>query len=119
MHCVCAHVLGGADVLVRVEVRRDLDHLVGGAGVQRARVVGRDDRDGAEAELACGAEDAQRDLPAVGHQHLLHALTLAVKRRPAGCALLEERTQALLPLGARAVRGDVLRRLLRREWGAG
>ena len=63
----------GADVLLGGEVRRDLDRLVGGACVQRAGVVGRDDRDGAEPELARGAKDAQRDLAAVRDQHLLHA----------------------------------------------
>ena len=63
----------GADVLAGVEVRRDLDDLVRRARVQRARVVGCDDRDRAKPELACGTEDAQRDLAAVRDEHLLHA----------------------------------------------
>jgi hypothetical protein len=45
------------DVLLRVEVARDLDRLVGRARVERAAVVGRDDGDGADAELTAGAED--------------------------------------------------------------
>jgi hypothetical protein len=38
--------------------------------MQRAAVVGRDDGDGADAELAAGAEDAQRDLAAVRDEEL-------------------------------------------------
>jgi hypothetical protein len=58
----------GADVLLGVEVARDLDHLVGGAGVQGAAVVGRDDGHGPDPEPAAGAEDADRDLAAIRHQ---------------------------------------------------
>jgi hypothetical protein len=57
-------------VLLRVEVSRDLDRLVGRARVQRAAVVGRDDGDGADPELAAGAEDAQRDLAAIRDEEL-------------------------------------------------
>ncbi len=41
--------------------------------MQRAGVVGCDDRDRLQAELARGAEDAQRDLTAVRNEHPLHA----------------------------------------------
>jgi hypothetical protein len=61
-----AHVLGG------VEVRGDLNCLLGAAGVQRAPVVGRGDGDGRDPELAAFAEDAQRDLATVGDEQLLH-----------------------------------------------
>ena len=62
----------GAEILASVEVRGDLDQLVGRARVQRAGVVRRRDRDGLEAERARGAEDPQGDLAAVGDEHLLH-----------------------------------------------
>jgi deoxyhypusine synthase len=51
-------VLGGADVLLGVEIRADRDRLVGGARVQRAGVVRRDDCDRAEPKLARGAHTA-------------------------------------------------------------
>ena len=44
---------GRAHVLGRVEVRGDLDRLVGGACVERAAIVGRDDRDRLDSEPAC------------------------------------------------------------------
>jgi hypothetical protein len=53
-----AGLAGGPDVLLGVEIARDLDRLVGRAGVQGVAVVGRDDGDGADPELAAGAEDA-------------------------------------------------------------
>ena len=65
-----ARLLRGPDVLLGVEVARDLHGLVGRAGVQRAAVVGRGDRDRPDPELAAGAEDAQGDLAAVRHQKL-------------------------------------------------
>ena len=58
MNRVCAQLLRGAHVLRGIEVGGDLDDLVGGARVQRPGVVGCDDGDGAEAELACSAENA-------------------------------------------------------------
>ena len=61
---------GGTHVLLRVEVARDLDGLVGGPRVERAAIVRRDDRDGADPELAAGAEDAKRDLAAVRDEEL-------------------------------------------------
>ena len=70
MDRVGAALGGGAQVLGGVEVRRDLDRLVGGARVQRAAVVGCDDRDRREAERARGAKDAKRDLAAVGDEEL-------------------------------------------------
>ena len=67
---VRAHRLRGADVLLGVEVARDLDGLVRRAGVQGPGVVGRDHRDGRDPLLATRAEDAQRDLAAVRHEQL-------------------------------------------------
>ena len=58
MNRVRAQLLRSAHVLRGIEVGGDLDDLVGGARVQRPGVVGRDDGDGAEAELACSAENA-------------------------------------------------------------
>jgi len=54
-----------ADVLGRVEVRRDLDERVGGLGVERAAVVGRGDGDRLDALRTAGTEDSQRDLTPV------------------------------------------------------
>ena len=59
-----------AHVLLRVEVARDRDGLVGQAGVQRAAIVGRDDRDRRDPELPAGAEDAKGDLAAIGDEEL-------------------------------------------------
>ena len=70
MDCVGARLAGGPDVLLRVQVARDLHRLVGRARVQRAYVVGRGDRDGGDPELAARAEDAQRDLAPVRDEQL-------------------------------------------------
>ena len=70
MDRVGARLLRRADVLLRVQVRRDLDRLVGRARVQRAAVVGRDDRDRADAQRTARPEDAHRDLAAVRHEQL-------------------------------------------------
>ena len=67
-----ARLARGPDVLGDVEVRADLDGLVGRARVQRAAIVGRDDGDGGDPELAAGAEDPERDLAPVGDEQLLH-----------------------------------------------
>ncbi len=67
---VRADRLRRADVLFGVEVARDLDRLVGGARVERARVVGRHDRDRRDPLLPARAKDAQRDLAAVRHEEL-------------------------------------------------
>src|SRR6266545_3618590 len=67
---VGARLLRGSDVLLREEVARDLDGLVGGARVQRALVVGSDDCDGCDPELVTGPEHAQRDLAAVRDDEL-------------------------------------------------
>ncbi len=70
----CADVLGG------VEVRRDLDVLIGAPCVQGAAIVGRDHRDRFDPEPGAGAEDANRDLAAVrdhesadGHERTLRS----------------------------------------------
>ena len=59
-----------ADVLLRVEVRGDIDRLVGAPSVERASVVRSGHRDRLDIELAAGAEHAQRDLAAVRHEEL-------------------------------------------------
>ena len=56
----------------------DAHGLVGEAHVERARVGLGVDGDGLDAELAAGAQDAQRDLAAVGDEDLLEH-----RRRPA------------------------------------
>ena len=69
--------LGGADdrrdvqVAVGAPRRADADVLVGEAHVQRVLVGLGVDGHGLDAELAAGADDAQRDLAAVGDQDLL------------------------------------------------
>ncbi len=65
MDGVCSGLARGPHVLVGVEVARDLDDLVGDAGMQRACVVGSGDRDGLDPELPAGAEDPDGDLAAV------------------------------------------------------
>ena len=72
MHGVGAALQRGPDVLLGVQVRADLDRLVGRARVQRAGVVGCHHGDGAQAECVRGSKDAQRDLAAVRHEHGLH-----------------------------------------------
>src|SRR6185437_15494014 len=75
MDRVGARLLRGPDVLLRVEVARDLDGFAGLARVQRALVVGRDDGDGRDPLGVAGAEDPDGDLAAVGYEELsdLHA----------------------------------------------
>ena len=58
----------GADVLFGVEVSGDLYGLVGGAGVERAPVVRRDNRHGSDPELPTRTEDPQCDLAAVRYE---------------------------------------------------
>src|SRR4051812_44804941 len=65
MNCVCAGLLGRTDVLLGEEVALDLDSLVGGARVQRAGIVRRDDCDGCDAELTTRAKHPQCNLAAV------------------------------------------------------
>ena len=72
MHGVGARLARGTHVLGRVEIRRDLDDRVRRLRVERAAVVGRRDGDRLEPLRAAGAEDAQRDLPAVGYEHSAH-----------------------------------------------
>ena len=55
----------GADVLLGLEVARDLDDLVCASRMERARVVGCHHGHGLDPELAAGTEDAHGDLPAV------------------------------------------------------
>ena len=54
-----------------VEVGRDLDRGVRLALGDPAALVGGDQREAADAELAAGADDAQRDLAAAGDRHAL------------------------------------------------
>ena len=72
MDGVGARLARGPDVLGSVEVRRDLDRLVGRPRVQGAAVVGRGHGDGGDPELAAGAEHPERDLAPVGDEQLLH-----------------------------------------------
>ena len=51
--------------------RADTDSLIGEPHIHRMRVGGRMHRDGFDSELVAGAMDAQRDLAAIGDQHLL------------------------------------------------
>src|SRR5439155_16614848 len=81
---VGARLFRGAIVLLGEEIARDLDGLLGGARVQRASVVGSDDRDGGDPELATRAEDAQRNLAAVRDEQLLDHAFLPGLRRPLG-----------------------------------
>ncbi len=69
---ISTHRPGGAEVLVDVEVARDRDELVGGARMERARVVGGRDRDGRDSEFVAGAEDPHRDLAAIRDEQLGH-----------------------------------------------
>src|SRR5215207_7795983 len=70
MDRVGARLFGRTDVLLRVQVRGDLDGLVGRSRVQGAVIVGSDDRDGGDSLFAAGTKDAQRDLAAVRYQEL-------------------------------------------------
>ena len=81
MDRVRADLLSRSDVLARVEVARDLDELVGGAGVQRAAVVGSRDRHGRDPELAARPEDAHGDLAAVRHEELLDPHRVGIVER--------------------------------------
>ena len=67
-----------------MEIGRDLDGLVRRARVQGSSVVGGDDGDGRDPELAAGAEDAQRDFSAVRDEQLAdpHARSLGAPVRP-------------------------------------
>ena len=65
MHGVGAGLASGAHVLGGIEVGGDLDERVRGLGVERAAVVGRRHGDRLDTLGAAGAEDAQRDLPAI------------------------------------------------------
>ena len=59
----------------RAGARPDADVVVGEAHVQRLAVRFGVDRDRLHAELAAGADDAQRDLAAVGDQNFLEHVT--------------------------------------------
>ena len=91
MNCVRTRLERGADVLVRIEVARYTDGLARTAGVERTAVVARRDRDGLDSEAFARPEDPDGDLAAV----------LRAPGSPRGLALLQERAQAFLPLGAR------------------
>ena len=65
MHGVGARRERGANVLLRVEVARDLDQLVGRARVQGAAIVGRGNGDRLDLERTTRTEDAHGDLSPV------------------------------------------------------
>ena len=73
MQRIAAGRLGGGNHRLDVEIGprappRDFVGRVGGADMQRQRVVGRIDRDGGKAGFAGGPRDANGDLAAVGDQ---------------------------------------------------
>ena len=73
MQRVAAGRFGGFDDRFNIEVgarayAAELMRFVGAADMQRGRVVGRVDGDGADAQLAGGADDANGDLAAVGDE---------------------------------------------------
>ena len=72
----------GTDVLLGVEVARDLHGRIRRASVQRGGVVRRGDRDRFDPERATRAEDTQRDLPSVCDEQPLdrHGGTLCRRR---------------------------------------
>ena len=77
MDRVGAGDLAGGDQRRDVEIavagrrRADADALVGEPHMHRVGIGGRMHRDGRDAELLAGAQDAQRDLAAVGDQDLV------------------------------------------------
>ena len=62
---------GDVEVAVLGGRRADADALVGEADMHGVAVGGRVDRDGLDAELLAGAQDAERDLAAVGDEDFL------------------------------------------------
>src|SRR5262249_40111843 len=86
MDRVGARLLRSAHVLLRVQVRRDLDRLVRGARVQRAAIVGRDYAGGSDSERTTRAEDADGNLAPVRHEELadLHRAASVSANSPAG-----------------------------------
>jgi len=63
-------LLRGPDVLLGVQVARDLDRLAGRSRVQRVLVVRCDDPDGRDPLGGAGTEDPSSDLAAVGYEEL-------------------------------------------------
>jgi mannose-6-phosphate isomerase-like protein (cupin superfamily) len=95
---VGAALLRRADVLLGVEVRGDLEDLVGNARMERAGVVGRDDGDRRDPALAAGAEDADGDLATVRYYELAHERAVydrSLKRHPALVPLSHDHHHAL------------------------
>src|SRR5690606_6797583 len=89
MNGVGAGDFGGADdgrhiqIAVGTARRSDADVFIGKAHVQRVLVGFRVNGNGLDAELARGADDAQRDLPAVGNKDLFeHHLPRGAAPRP-------------------------------------
>jgi hypothetical protein len=73
---VAAGCLGGGNDRLDIEVGarpppRNPKTLVGGADMQRQRVVRRVDRNGDKAGFTCGTADANGDLAAVGDQETM------------------------------------------------
>ena len=75
MDRVGARLLRSSNVLLRIEVARDLDGFARRSCMQRALVVRRGDGDRGDSLGRAGAEDAEGDLAAVGYEELpdLHA----------------------------------------------
>ncbi len=101
MDRVGAGDLAGGEDLRDVEIavagrrRADADALVGEAHMHGVGVGGRMDRDRGDAELLAGAENAERDLAAIGDQDLVEEL---------GAARLFNDEQGLAVLDRLAVR---------------
>ena len=69
---VRTRLLRRANVLLGVEIARDLHGLVGVPGVEGAEIVRRSDRDRADSGFAARAEDARGDLAPVRYEELLN-----------------------------------------------
>ena len=85
------------------QIARDLDGLVGRSRVQRAGVVGSDDRDRRDSQFSSRAKDAQRDLAAIRDEQLPDQAFLArveeilgIERALHRCVQLED-ARAELP----------------------
>ena len=87
MHRVRAGDLAGGEQRIDVEIavargrRADADALVGEAHMHRVGVGGRMHRDGRHAELLARAQNAQRDLSAVGDEDFFKHRAMPVRRR--------------------------------------
>ena len=107
----------GGDVEIALARRRraDADAFVGKPHMHRIGVGGRMHRDGADAHLAAGAVDAQRDLAAIGDEHLLEHLGARYSSTMSAWPILDRRAVGDQDLGdpAGARRVDLVHHLHR------